>query len=171
MSRSSRPSRLLIRTALAAALVSIGCFAPTRAHASCGDYVTIGAHHGAALDYGTPHVAIFGWSTHDVAAPSRAQRDEQPAVAAVAPVAPACGHCPLRPHSPGNVPCQGPGCSSYPGPLATPPSIVETSGKQWGALELPTVLVEIGQIPHRYLSTLLDRVHHVVPVYHPPRSA
>jgi hypothetical protein len=171
MRRSSRTSRLLIRTALLAAVVSIGCFAPASAHASCGDYVTIAAHNGAAMDHGTPHVATFRTSSHDVTAPSRAQRDEQAAVTAVTPVAPACGHCPHRPQSPGNVPCQGPACSGYPGPLAAPPSTVEDSGKQWGALELPTALLEIERIAHRYLSTPVDCVHHVLSIYHPPRSA
>ena len=175
MSAASARSRLLPFAALITALLAAGWCAPATAHASCGDHVTIMPGHG-------PHFvremaslrAMISDASHSEGQPrslagsmllgSRASAETTPRSAP-------CGRCPFSPAGPERVPCRGPWCSGGPSPMNSPPTTAEGPCEQKA---LSGSALQPGHGVAMRLAFGQDQgwpVHHVFPIYHPPRIA
>jgi hypothetical protein len=168
--RQRRLTSRLIRYSVALAALAAACVAPSRVQAACGDYLTMTPHGGTLNSHGITNSMPrdFGMREYGVAAPQTAAvlaRD----VAAPAPVP--CGQCPDGSGSPARVPCQGPWCSGSNAPLTPPTTVVETLQDPWGLCCSAALLNHADSISHAFLRGHSDRVHHVFPIYHPPRRA
>src|SRR4051812_44069437 len=97
---------VLRSAAVLTALVGLGWFAPSRAMASCGDYVTMTPHHGDSVpslpSYDVAIPAQF--LPNDALLASAGGRLLHHATAHPLP----CRRCPV---APGQAPCHGPWCS------------------------------------------------------------
>jgi len=77
-----------------------------------------------------------------------------------------CRQCPM---APGDTPCQGPWCSGSHLPMPVPPTTIDNVQDHWACWR-STGAHDNGEhvglnLPHDQL----DRVHHVFPIFHPPR--
>jgi hypothetical protein len=170
--KTQRPimrSRALTCAAILAAL-AVGCVAPTRGFATCGDYVTMNSHGSPSEPRGMPRwlPGNSGMVGHN-APPLRTAAILAGAGAMAAPLP--CGQCPDRSESPARMPCQGPWCSGSNTPMTPPTAVVETLHEPW-ALCCSSAILSLGDsISHLFLRGHSDRVHRVFPIYHPPRWA
>jgi hypothetical protein len=159
MQRASYQSRMLRSGTLLAALLAVLWYAPLPAHASCGDYVTVATPHGTKP------------AVHPSGMPQSGGPSRPPGTRGQQPSLPPCQQCPFRPAAPGNPPCQGPWCSGSHLPMAPPTTTVERSSEQCALCETVTLLSHPEPIPRAFLRDQADRVHHVSPIYRPPRTA
>jgi hypothetical protein len=147
------------------ALAVLGWCAPSRSAASCGDYLTMTPGHGqpSGHDSMVPSFTIVSQRTD-------AQQTNSLLASPIAPIAypelPPCQRCPQEP---GKPPCRGPWCSGGPEPLPVPPSTAEQPQEQWAYWWLSHIGADHRRIALYLLSDTQDRVHHVLPIYHPPR--
>jgi hypothetical protein len=153
-----------------AALLGLGWCAPMRALGSCGDYVTMSSHASSSTPHSIPYLRSgdFGTARHN-APPFETTAMGGDDVALPAPVP--CGQCPERTGSPGRVPCQGPWCSGSNDPMTPPTSVVERPLDPWGLCCSAAILKRADSFSHTFLRGDSDRIHHVSPIYRPPRSA
>jgi hypothetical protein len=166
-------SRALLRTAILASLAALGWFAPTRVEASCGDYVTIVPHGAVPMQHRMPisgHTpATQGQDIPTNFTPRHAPDRLGSTQHVPLPSAP-CRQCPFDPANPGNAPCQGPWCSGNHGPLTVPATTHESPREDSAVCGSVPRVGDAKPIPHAFLDDQAARIHHVVPIYHPPRS-
>ncbi len=161
-----------MRTAILATLVAVGWSAPSGVYASCGDYVTMRPHSDPSIEQTMPPPNPSESGVRGTVGISHLI--QQPATGAgLAESAPApapCRQCPYQP-APGRGPCRGPWCSGNSSPLAAPPSAAPRSVEQADLFQLAALPAAHDLVLHAYLSGHADAIHHIVPIYHPPRSA
>jgi hypothetical protein len=161
-----------LAAATLAALLAMGWFAPSRALASCGDYVTITSGHAPSAHHQAPAseptrapLAVFDESIPPADRQPMALRLGGTFVARE-PVLPApCRQCPLRP---GNAPCQGPWCSGNHVPMSVP-TTVDNVEDHAACGEGGEILGLGEQIGLQMLCDEQHRVNHIFPIFHPPR--
>jgi hypothetical protein len=175
MFRTVATSRVRITAAIALAMLALGWLAPARAFASCGDYVSMTPHGSMPAHHDAPPPMV-----HDSVMPVSGSWDPVPAWLAggdlllnrVPARMPApCVPCQGRPAAPDAPPCEGPWCSGSHRPLTPPPTPVERPHEQWPWCGAGAVPDDSGALPHAGPHGPADRVHHVFPVFHPPRPA
>jgi hypothetical protein len=145
------------------ALALLGWCAPLRSAASCGDYVTMTPGHGqpSGHEFAMPLFNIVTPHTDDAQPTGSLLASTRTPIAY--PDLPPCQRCPGKP------PCRGPWCSGGPEPLPVPPSTVEQPQEQWAYWWLSHFGADHRRIALYLQSDTQDRVHHVFPIYHPPR--
>jgi hypothetical protein len=77
--------------------------------------------------------------------------------------------CQRCPREPGKPPCRGPWCSDAPVPMPVPPSTVEHVEQQWACWWAAQRGADGEPMDLHVLRDDQDRIHHVFPIYHPPR--
>jgi hypothetical protein len=168
-------SRARLVAAIALAMLAVGWFAPARATASCGDYVartpggSMPAHPEAPrLPDQVPDTPLdarlIHFSTQLAGGDLLLNR-----VPARMPAP--CVPCQGRPARPDAPPCEGPWCSGSHRPLTPPPSPVQRPHEQWPWCGTGARPDASEALPHAGPHGQADRVHHVFPVFHPPRPA
>jgi hypothetical protein len=160
---------MYLRTAIAVSLVIAAWHVPMRAQASCGDYVTMQSHRGGELAPGVSFLESIKPLFQTLVQTSADEHADrlQPVTR---PRSVLCQRCPYSPVTPGNLPCRGPWCSDGRAPIAPAPTTVERPLDQWGLCHGEIALGNSEAIPHEFLRDCAERVHHVSPIYHPPRS-
>lgn len=150
--------------AVLTALVAMGWCAPSRALATCGDYVMSG--HGATEPHESAPLPVFDASSrpldHEALPPLLGSAFTARTLAKPAP----CRQCPT---SPGDAPCEGPWCSGSHQPMPVPPTTVDNVQDHWACWRSTTARDTGMQVGLRMPNDRLDRVHHVFPIFHPPR--
>jgi hypothetical protein len=165
--RSPARSWAVTLGALVAALAVEGWFAPA-AHATCGDYLahpTDGAHPRHTMPRQQPGTPDMPGQHAPAAVPFEASGEGD------VPEPPPCRRCPHEPGTPGKAPCEGPWCSDNHAPPPAPPTTIERTSDHWACL---WSLLRPGTPDRVWLAFLREqsmRVHHVFPIYHPPRAA
>jgi hypothetical protein len=142
-------------------MAAFACWVPSRAHASCGDYITMARDHDLSVVHGAPQLVYDDNQVVPDALPHRLSGLAQHEPAQPLP----CRKCPA---APGQAPCQGPWCSGSHVPMPAPPTTTASVLDPWtlgGSLEV------LEQVPadRSLLAEQRGRVHHVFPVFHPPR--
>jgi hypothetical protein len=166
MRRAAFQSRISRLAAALAVFLTLGWFAPSRALATCGDYIAMSGQHGQhstqapefAPEISTPgfHIAR---ELPQLLSEKSVRHD---------PVRPSpCRQCPA---APGQAPCQGPWCSGSHSPLTVPPTTVESPRQDNAVCWSMPCLGDAEPITHAFLDEHAARIHHVLPIYHPPRS-
>jgi hypothetical protein len=146
--RSSICGTLAILASLAAA--------PSVARATCGDYVSMPQHGQPSANHGFS----FGGVISSLVPMGGAARGfgEMP---------PPCRRCPA---APGKQPCQGPWCSDNHAPMTPPTTTSPSPHQEWALRSFSDLLDASAAIPLGFFRDHADRVHHVFPIYHPPRA-
>jgi hypothetical protein len=158
-------TRVRRSVAALAVLLILGWFAPSRALATCGDYLTM-RHHGGTEQSQLP---LFANGASTQALPTDSE------LLQLLPHAPIRGEttrpvpCQQCPASPGEAPCQGPWCSGSHAPMPVPTAPVETSQDSWACWWSAQQAAQGQQLHRTMLDADLNRVHHVFPIFHPPR--
>jgi hypothetical protein len=158
-------TRVLRSAAALAVLLILGWLIPSRALATCGDYLTM-RHH---ADTGQPLFPAFGTGLSTQVLPADSEllqmlQDIGVRGETTRPVP--CQQCPA---SPGEAPCQGPWCSGSHAPMPVPTAPVETSQDTWACWWSAHQAAQGQQLHRTMLDADLNRVHHVFPIFHPPR--
>lgn len=161
--------RVLPLIAALAALGALGWCAPSRAAASCGDYVTMAHDRVSSIPPPvSPGLTILpapDGITTNPAPPARVTQNR-------GPLSRTCRQCPMRPSDPGGRPCRGPWCSGDPIPIPiAPPTVVESPGEPWALHGAVAAHKDVGPAPFASHAGQFARVHHVSSIYHPPRVA
>jgi hypothetical protein len=149
-------------TAIAIALAASVWCAPSRALASCGDYITMTRDHGPFQAPAAPQFVQNDSSRLE----TEFVRDVLGRLAQHVP-APSlpCQKCPV---APGQAPCQGPWCSGNHVPIPAPPTTVGPLQDAWACgFDVLAARTPVGV---SLLAEQRGRVHHVFPVFHPPRT-
>ena len=165
-------TRIWALTAVAALLTS-GPFTPA-ARASCGDYVTISHGNGPPAPHDRPQHHSDGRGMPGQEGQPGERFSARPAHALDGPAAPRpspCPRCPNQPAEPGKAPCRGPACSHGPMPLPVPTTAGEGPQDHWACWQSLLGLAASESVERHCLRDRTGRVHHVFPVYHPPRPA
>jgi hypothetical protein len=175
MLRVAIPSRVRWTVAILGAALVAQLLAPVRAVASCGDYLTMHSHQGVAV---LPRDRLPGWLKSEIP-----EVDDLPMLIAIGPLnavalhshravdSVPCSRCPANTGLPGQPPCQGPWCQSSPGPLTPLATPVERLRDQAALCVDLQILGDSEPVPHGKVRDRVQRIHHVSPRYHPPRSA
>jgi hypothetical protein len=164
MKRATNQFRAYYRTAILILLAALGWFAPSRVQATCGDYLTVGTavHHMPAISGRDVQMPAHAFTTDSFHSQTLDARNY---VQTPIPASPC--RCPA---DPGKAPCRGPLCSGSHSPLNVPPTTVE-GPRNDGAAGWP--LPRFGDfepLTHAFLDVKPARIHHVLLIYHPPRS-
>jgi hypothetical protein len=157
-------SRALQSAAALVALLTLGWFAPSRALATCGDYLTMRHHSDTGQQIPALPVFDTGLPTHGFPTDTELLRHELFRRETSRPVP--CQRCPT---APGEAPCQGPWCSGNHAPMPVPTAPVENSQDPWACWWFAPLAAEGQQVHRAGLDAELNRVHHVFPIFHPPR--
>jgi hypothetical protein len=175
MRRVAIKSRVRAAAGILSTLLAIGWCAPMTVDASCGDYLIRPSPNGPTVPHDAPRSAPDDFGMPDHGIPTGVWR---PFTASSPKLSPhdvwlprPCHRCPHNPVSPDERPCHGPWCSGIPSPMIPLPTSVERPYQQWAFAGSAPSPGESGPIPHAFLCKQANRVHHVFPVYHPPRSA
>jgi hypothetical protein len=165
MRRAAFQSRISRSAAVLAALLTFGWIAPSRALATCGDYIAMPGHHGQpaaeAPDFasGTPRRGVpAALELPQLLSEKLVRTDTSPPQP--------CRQCPA---APGQAPCPGPWCSGSHSPLTVPPTTVEGPRQDNAVCWAAPRCSDSETIPHAFLDEQVARIHHVLPIYHPPR--
>jgi hypothetical protein len=147
--------------------LALGCFAPSRALASCGDYVTMHSG-GVAMDHAIldPIAPLrYGLAVSPSDGDARTLERSDPA-----PIAP-CGRCVPNREAPGPLPCQGPWCSRGQSQPTDLPTTASPKPREQQAAHLPVPRLGVsGPVLEAALCARVTRIHRIEPIYHPPRS-
>jgi hypothetical protein len=157
--------RVLRSAAVPVALLSLEWFAPSRVLATCGDYLTMRHHSDTAQQIPALPVFDTGLPTFPTE-PELAQLLRHDLVRRETSRPVPCQQCPA---APGEAPCQGPWCSGNHAPMPVPTAPVENSQDPWACWWSATQGAEGQQLHRIVLDAELNRVHHVFPIFHPPR--
>jgi hypothetical protein len=147
--------------------LALGLVAPSRVLATCGDYVTMARHQVGSV----PQPAVFEPETPK---PTVAVDRELPqmtggkAVRLETSRPLPCRQCPA---TPGQAPCQGPWCSGSHRPLTVPTTTTPSPREDSAVCASMPRFGTSEPIAHAFLDDQAARIHHVLPIYHPPRSA
>jgi hypothetical protein len=152
------------------AALAVGCVAPSRVLATCGDYIAMNAHGSPSEPHAMPHWLPSNSVIAGHNAPPLRTAVLLPGEGALPAPAP-CGQCPGPSGSPFRVPCQGSWCSGSNAPMTPPTTVVEGPHDPWCLCCSAAILNHADTISHAFLRGHSDRVHHVFPIYHPPRPA
>jgi hypothetical protein len=147
---------LLVAAVAALVLCAHEALGVATARASCGDYVSVGGSHGQ------PDMA-----PHDAPRPSP-HVDESGLPGSLTHVRPAlpCSRCPA---APGKSPCQGPWCSNSPAPLPAPVTAGGAEPDGWACWWQEAGAPAPDMIRRGPNDSCFIRIHHVDPIFHPPR--
>ncbi len=148
MKGSVRTSWPLLAAITGAALTLDASVWPSVVRGSCGDYVTVLSPTETPM----PH--------HD-ARPSTVPETQQSV-----PSAP-CSRCPFAPNK---DPCQGASCSGDQAPLVPPVTTVDRHHESWACWSGMLTPSRSDGVPVRRCSSPLLRIHHIDPIFHPPRA-
>jgi hypothetical protein len=155
-----------IRCAIAAlaGLLVMGWCAPSRLLASCGDYVTSG--HGRSAPHEMSPLPVFDVNTPLLDREGLPQMlNTAFAVRNLARPGP-CQQCPM---APSDTPCQGPWCSGSHVPMPVLPSTIEHVQDHWACWGSAEANDPGEQVGLHVFQDQQDRIHHVFPIFHPPR--
>jgi hypothetical protein len=147
--------------------LALSLVAPSRVLATCGDYVTMARHQGVSV----PQPAV---SAPEMPAATVAADHELPQLTrgkgvrleTSRPLP--CRQCPA---TPGQAPCQGPWCSGSHSPLTVPATTAPSPREDSAVCDSLPRFGTSEPIAHAFLDDQAARIHHVLPIYHPPRSA
>jgi hypothetical protein len=163
---------VLRAVAAVAALLAMGWYAPSQALASCGDYVTITSGHRLSGQHNQSPPSelpppVFDESSRFADREAMSLRLGTTFVAREPARPSPCRQCPSQPS---DAPCQGPWCSGnhlpMPVPVPTTANNVEDHVACWAAGDMTCSSEQIGL---HVLCDQLHRVHHIFPIFHPPR--
>jgi hypothetical protein len=149
-------------------VLALSLFAPARALAACGDHVTMARQPGDAV----PLAPVYVPATPTPILSAARGAPELLAGQAIRHEMPRPIPCPRCPATPDQPPCQGPSCSGSQSPLTVPATTApgphdDTAVCWWSVPRFG----DTDPIPYAFLDYQAARIHHVLPIYHPPRSA
>jgi len=166
-------SWVLLAAATLAATALGDWLAPSRACASCGDYLTILPGDGPSMvGHGvlTSKTQWLGTHGQGSLAISRESASQAEAIAASVRALPKplpCQRCPFAPE--GNVPCEGPWCSANQVPTTAPTIVLEHIQKNLACWRTAFVNDQRASASHLHVFDTQAPVHRCDPIFHPPR--